>query len=898
MPEILIAAILIGLFVVFAGIFLLAYALVQVSKMHNALVDAGQRIEKLEGAVSQIASGAVAAVQIAAPEATASLPGAQAESGPRPVAAAETTVDDGARPQPQPQAPPHVQPQPQPQPPHRPALAEPVAAGDEWPWGGIAAAGAALLVLLLGANQVISAAPTALVSFGIGAMLMAAGFSRFAGGRAIAPPLGAGVMAIALPVAAGPLALAPPATVFLALSAVCVLAAALSPWSGRLLAAVAVIAGATAPLMIPLGADGATARYGHLIALTAAMLLVAGYRPSYSGWALASVGAALAWGVVDAIQGVPMATTYLAALGMLGLCLLWDDAKEPGPLSTLWARLRDAGETTKVGAALTLAAAALLVIAVWRAPDGGIAVQAAAGLLVVTALTHAASALRPGYGGYALVLTAVGALVVLAWPRGQGLPVAGSTEPHAVLAAAALLSVLGVLSGWREAHASGREGTAIAFGSIAPLVAIGAAAVRLQGSEMILLAAGALSVAASSALMAQSFTARAGSTPGAGAARATGMAIAGAAAALAVAGAAPDEWRTVALAALAPALIFIDKQRGGAALTGAAVLVAAAALARLMWPWAAASGSLGATPLFNMLVPIYGGSAMFFYLGARTLADAGWRSAPLARQCLLAAAWITGAAFLSMQVRHAFSGAGMVTPATSLAELGLHATVWIGLALALRVSDRAQPAQPFALTEVFALAMGLGFAAVGAGFLLNPWWGPYPAPAPATPILNDLMAGFLLPAGALTLYALACASEGQPQRARWSGGAAGLLGFVYLTLELRRGFAGAAMATAAQGDAERWIYTGAALACAAVLLIVGQERKSFLLKAGSLALVLAALAKAMVFDLAGLTGALRVVAALGILGAGALTWRFYQTSVFKAPAQGAGVADANPAAPQ
>jgi uncharacterized membrane protein len=905
-PEIIIAAILIGVFVVFAGIFLLCYALFQVSKMHKAIAEAGQRIEKLEGAVSQIAVGAAPSVRIAPPE-TASLPRAAAEEQgtppaeqgvkPAPIPEPVATTQPGATPppsQPQPQPQPQTQPQPKPAP--QPAPVDATVMGEEWPWGGIGAAGAALLVLLLGANQVISATPTAMVGFGIGAMLMAAGFSRFAGGRVIAPPLGASVMAIALAVAAGPLDFAPDATIFLALSAVCILAAALSPWSGRLLAAVAAIAGAAAPLMIPLGVEGALARYGHLIALTAALLLAASYRTAYSGWALATVGAALAWGVVDAIQGVPMAATYLSALGVVGLCLLWDDAKEPGALSTLWARLQSGGETTKVGAAMTLAAAALLVITVWRAPDGATGVQAAAGLLVMAALTHAASAIRPGYAGYALVLAGMGTLVILAWPLGQGLPETRLSEAHTILSAVALLALLGVAAGWREAQAPGREGNAIAFGAIAPLAAIAAAALRLQGAEMPWLAAGAIAVAVSSALMAHSFTDQEGVSTGATAARATGMAIAGAAAAVAVAGAAPEEWRAVALAGLSPALIFIDKQRGGAALTGAAVLVAAAALALLLSPWAAASSALGETPLFNMLAPIYGAAAMFFYVGARMLADAKWRSAPLARQCLLAATWVTGAAFLSMQVRHAFSAAAMTTPVTSLAELGLHATVWIGLGLALRVSDRAKPTQPFALTEGLAVSVGVAFAVLGSGILLNPWWGTSPAVAPTTPIMNDLMAGFGLPAGALTLYALACASEGQPWRAKLAGTMAGLLGFLYLILELRRGFAGPAMATAAQSQLESFTYTGAVLACAVVLLLVGMERKSFYMKAASLGLVLLGLSKALLIDLSALSGGMRVLTALGILAAGALAWRFYQRHIFKiAPPSSDMAGDANPA---
>jgi len=912
------AALLIGVFLLFSCIFLLCYALFQVSKMHSALAEAGQRIQRLESAVATSSSEETLAGRLATPEApalaepSASVFGAAREERPAP-------PDAAASPAPSPASSPPFGPSMGADPPRPPPRSKPVKATEEgpeaesleeWPWGAIAAAGAALFVLLLGANQVINAAATATVSFGAGAALMAAGFFGYAGGRRLAPPIGALVMAAAIALAAGPLDLMDAGSGFLALSATCLTAAALSVWSGRALAGVAAVLGMATPLLIQVGAAvgssspasfsgeaEALVRYGHLVATTATLLLAAGFRTGLNGWAFASVGAALIWGVAETIQDAPMASAYLTALGVLGLCLLWDDSSAPGPLTALWVRLQASKEATKVGAALTLASGFLLALTVWRAaPETG--TQAAAGLLILTALAHAASAVRPGMSGYALILTGVSALAVLVWPQGIGFAQAGLSDHQTVLAAAGALALLGVVSGWREAQGLGREGNAIAFGSLAPLLAIGAGALRLEGAEAPWLAGGALAAAASSAAMAQGFGGKVENSQGAAAARTTGMAIAGAATALAVAAAAPAEWLTVALAALTPALVWIDKQRGGAALTGTAVLVAAAALLRLLSPWAAAAGPLGDTPLFNMLLPIYGASAMFLYLGARLLDDAGWRSAPLARQCLLAGTWATGAAFLSMQVRHAFSEAAMIAPPTSLAELGLHATIWIGLALALRVSDQTKPAQPFQLAEGLALAAGIGFSLVGAGFILNPWWGSAPAPAPTIPVFNDLMAGFGLPGAALALYAFACASENKTNRARWMGGLAGLLAFIQIILELRRGFAGAAMQSAAQGEVERWIYTGATMAGAAALLILGMERKSTLLRAGSLALVLAALAKALLFDLAGVEGGLRALAALAILAAGAIAWRFYQTKVFVPPPVDRGTGPDAKAAPR
>jgi uncharacterized membrane protein len=104
-----------------------------------------------------------------------------------------------------------------------------------------------------------------------------------------------------------------------------------------------------------------------------------------------------------------------------------------------------------------------------------------------------------------------------------------------------------------------------------------------------------------------------------------------------------------------------------------------------------------------------------------------------------------------------------------------------------------------------------------------------------------------------------------PERARLAGGAAMAFAFLWLTLEVRRSFHGAAgMAGPGYLQLEAWAYTAVWIAFALALLGLGLMRKRPALRYASLAVLMGAVVKAFVFDMGALEGGLRALSFLGL----------------------------------
>jgi uncharacterized membrane protein len=112
--------------------------------------------------------------------------------------------------------------------------------------------------------------------------------------------------------------------------------------------------------------------------------------------------------------------------------------------------------------------------------------------------------------------------------------------------------------------------------------------------------------------------------------------------------------------------------------------------------------------------------------------------------------------------------------------------------------------------------MGLAACLIGAAGLLNPWWGLHPGPATGWPLFNLLLCGFAAPAAAGFAHWQFWRARNAPALARLSLlFAAGMSG-LWVVLEVRRSFVGAALDLGALG----WPQT-AAYALIAGLVIGG-----------------------------------------------------------------------------
>jgi uncharacterized membrane protein len=153
-------------------------------------------------------------------------------------------------------------------------------------------------------------------------------------------------------------------------------------------------------------------------------------------------------------------------------------------------------------------------------------------------------------------------------------------------------------------------------------------------------------------------------------------------------------------------------------------------------------------------------------------------------------------------------------------------------------------------------------------------------------VVNTLFLAYAVPAA----FAFFVATRFQRQTPVWPALISAVLGFVlvfaYLSLEVRHAFQGPVMSGYLQTDTEFYTYSLVWLVYALGLLGLGIATKATLPRYASLAVLLITVLKAFLFDMADLSGLLRVstflILGLTLVGIGYL----YQRFVFRVPASG------------
>lgn len=123
----------------------------------------------------------------------------------------------------------------------------------------------------------------------------------------------------------------------------------------------------------------------------------------------------------------------------------------------------------------------------------------------------------------------------------------------------------------------------------------------------------------------------------------------------------------------------------------------------------------------------------------------------------------------------------------ALLQMGLQGLVFAGSTLLLAsLPDQALSAATRKWAELGLLAAAALYLGMAGVSVLNPWWGMQPAAAPGWPLLNTLMAGYLLPGLVFALYArLKQRQQAHAPAGVAAGLGAGLLG-LWGVLEARR----------------------------------------------------------------------------------------------------------------
>jgi uncharacterized membrane protein len=340
-------------------------------------------------------------------------------------------------------------------------------------------------------------------------------------------------------------------------------------------------------------------------------------------------------------------------------------------------------------------------------------------------------------------------------------------------------------------------------------------------------------------------------------------------------------------------------------LAGRLCLPALVVLARLLAPVAVLGALLsgaeerarGQAPLWNELLYAYG--VPLLALGwaawkARRDSPLLLRSARLLTSPLRLAAELEwqavalGFALLTLEIRQLFQPAAAGPEANAaavqwdLARAAALACSWLLYGSALLWANRRLAQTRRSLELAGRLVILLGMAAVLAGPCLadNPLWDHQLVGA--TPLLNVLAAAYALPA----ILAIAAAAEVRRHGGRrlplLASAVALLLGFAWVSLTVRQLFHGAFLDRAPAGAPERYAYSAAWVLYGIGLLLAGIARRGPILRFGSLAVMLLAVAKVFLYDTARLSDLYRVLSFLG-LGASLLLLGFlYQRYVFRA----------------
>ena len=691
------------------------------------------------------------------------------------------------------------------------------------------------------------------------------------------------------------------APAFLLLAGAAASAAALSLVHGPFIAVFGVLGGYLVPALVSTETPSATALFAFLAALNAAALWIIRYR----GWrriAWLALAGAVPWPALWLLSvWQPADTTALGAYLTVSLALFLYVRPVSGAVRPAARAIAPGGWLARVD--LLPAAAgilfAALVFALVRVDGYGPVSVAVLGAVCLACMD--AGRRRDGradaLGGAALVLVlalfAVYHIEAVTDAAGRALGVEGwrydlgrrlvppALEPF--LAFGALFAGLLAALGFHNAKDAPRPWLWAGISAAAPVAMLAIAFWRIRAFEVdFSWVAVAVGVAALQVLAAERTVRRAArpdAAPGMDGALAAYALGASGALGLAMAMALEQAWLTAALALQVAVLAGLHDRLRLPGLRLTAFVAAGVTIARLLLNVHLLDYDGGAVPGFGWMLYGYGVPLVSFWWAARRF-GAHRRDALVT--VLEAGALAFGVMLVSLQIRD-WSAGGLDAASFGFAERSLHTAAW--LAIAWGLYRRAGGARGGVVGRGWRLIGGAAAVHLVAVQIFIA--GPLTSAVDVgdTPILNLLLLAYGLPAllAAAFFRAARGGAAGVDRIVARISGALGLaLVFVWLTLEVRRGFHGGVLSAGKDaspaGDAEWYAYSPAWLVYAGVLLALGLRRGHAVLRHASLVLVVLTVAKLFLFDMSALAGLYRVASFLGLglslVGIGVLYQRF------------------------
>jgi uncharacterized membrane protein len=219
--------------------------------------------------------------------------------------------------------------------------------------------------------------------------------------------------------------------------------------------------------------------------------------------------------------------------------------------------------------------------------------------------------------------------------------------------------------------------------------------------------------------------------------------------------------------------------------------------------------------------------------------------------------------FAVLEVRVLFHGQIVVaTLGATLAELGIHSSICLGIAALLTQAPSSSAAWRREASMAFA-ALGALIFAVGPCIYATPLLGE--SRVVGGPIIDNLLVGYALPCLIAALVARGARAQGWTQYASLASLCAIVALFAYASLEIRHLFHGTEMDILNGFTApELYAYSAAWLALGILLLAYGLWRGSREARLASACFVVAAVVKVFLIDLSGLEGLLRALSFIGL----------------------------------
>ncbi|MEO1199367.1 MAG: DUF2339 domain-containing protein [Pseudomonadota bacterium] len=676
-----------------------------------------------------------------------------------------------------------------------------------------------------------------------------------------------------------------PGVAFLVLGAIALATMVLSALHGRALAGLGLVGAYAVPFFVSADAPNPAALYLYLAFVTISGFALA--RLMLWRWlAITASALAIGWGALSIVGMVPFDDLVMAlyvavlmalAIGFLVVDVHRDEAHRDA--ATTDSALTDDPDRDTLEPPLPARRDWLALIVVSAMAALVLAVNAAAshaGFTLLVSLSAAGAMLWAASRFRAVdLLAATSMLLAILVMAGFDVPVDAS-EPVGALAPEGPLGVAGVtpervtgFAVWATGFgavmvlvnmllgrgAAGRDLLALA-GSLGPVALLAAAYWRIaQFQPTPVFLALALGLAALNAMQTEIAMRRSANQETDD--RAIGFSAAGSVAALCLGLTILLEtgWLTVSLALLSAGLAWLSSIRTVAGLGPLAVVVAAIVVARTVYDPLLLNAGIGTTPILNWLLWAYGIPALAFGYAAMIFRKL---SALIAANTFEALATVYAALLVMLQVHHLASGGDIEQP-PGIGTVGMWVAILVLVACIMQMRRRTGAASITRWLNIVFLWIGL----VGAALLVfsNPWWT-YVGEIAGGPVINALIPAYLFPALAFATYALIARGRDQTL-STLTGIAALVLGFVWITSAVRWFYQQSTSLTA-PSSAELYTYSVTWLIYGIALLATGLVIRIRMLRIASALIIVLAVLKVFLIDMAELEGVLRALSFIGL----------------------------------